>query len=186
MSYSQYLELHNRLAGKKKISIIKSECVGACIEQLVSDENIDRKYRAIIIVALSGGLRINEALSLTRSSFEFDQSTGELYAAVNVLKKRRDEQRIIKIHPSATQFIRNYLSEVLRPFDSNERTMLRVIKRIFECESICNHSLRHSLISLLLDKNLSHLKISKLIHVNVKAIEFYSHINYKKVLGEVF
>jgi integrase len=186
MEYAKYFELYSRLNGVKKIAVLRTECLSEFIQAVVQDPDIDREYKTFLLAALSGGLRVNEALALTKSSFV--EQAGDLFVTVRVLKKRKEEERLVKIHPEAVATVRQWLSTVIgKPFKFSYRTTLRRIKDLVGLEEICNHSLRHSLISFLLfEKNLTHIKAAKLIHIGLDSMLHYSHLNERKVWKEIF
>lgn len=186
MGYTHYFELYSRLNGEKKIAVLRTELLQEFIKEVVADQAIDQEYRSFLLVSLSGGLRVNEGLALTKASFA-DQADG-LYVTVKVLKKRKEEERLIKIHPEAVPTLRLWLSTVVgAPFKFSESTALRRIKALVGLQEICNHSLRHSLISyLLFERNLTHIKAAKLIHIGLDSMMHYSHLNERKAWKEVF
>lgn len=186
MEYAKYFELYNRLNGVKKIAVLKTELLQEFIKKVVADTSIDMEYKAFLLVTLSGGLRVNEALALTKEDF-LDQGD-ELYVTVKVLKKRKEEERLVKVHPDAVSTVRLWLSTVVgKPFKLSYRTTLRRIQDLVGLEEICNHSLRHTLISFLLfERNLTHIKAAKLIHIGLDSMMHYSHLNERKVWKEIF
>lgn len=186
MDYAQFFEKHSRLNGTNQIAVLKTECMDAFIEAVVADAAIDREYKALMLTSLSGGLRINEALALCKADFTVQD--GQLYVTIKVLKKRKAEQRLVKVHPKAAPTVQAWLSTVVgKPFKKSSRTALRRIKDLIGLSEICNHSLRHSLISyLLFEKNLTHIKAAKLIHIGLESMLHYSHLNERKAWAEVF
>ena len=187
--YASYFEIHSRLAGQKKIAIVKSDCLPDFIKALTSDPDVDMHTKAFIFTALSGGLRVNEALTLTNKDFVMDED-GNMYAEVRVLKKRGNKniKRTVRLHPDSVPLIQELLkTNAGKLFKHTERTYLNKVKAIIGLKEVCNHSLRHSLISyLLFEKDLNHLKAAKLIKIGVKSIEHYSHLNERRVLKSIF
>lgn len=186
MRYAGYFEIYNRLNGANKIAVLKTELMEQFVEAVVADSAIDREYKTLLLTSLSGGLRISEALALKKTDFQ--EQDGQLYVTVRVLKKRKKEERLVKIHPKAVPIVQSWLATVVgKPFKRSSRTALRRIKELVGMEEICNHSLRHSLISyLLFEKNLTHIKAAKLIHIGLESMLHYSHLNEKKAWAEVY
>jgi integrase len=179
--YEKFIQNFPRNHGKKPISIVRSECFDDFIKELVFDNSIKNTFRALIIACLSGGLRISEALSLEKESF-FEED-GYLFFRVKVLKKRRDESRLVRVHPIAQSFMKSYLSsKVGKPFEITPQASCRKLKAIFGAD-FCNHSLRHSYISyLLFQENLFHMNVSKIMHVSVTTLSHYAHLDESRVL----
>lgn len=186
MGYGRFFELYNRLNGTKKIAVLKTDKLQEFISELVADTKLDRHYKIFLLISLSGGLRVTEALSLSKNDFSFQD--GDIYVRVNVLKKQKEEERLIKVHPLAVRIVTEWLSGVVgKLFKFSARSTLRWIKELTGLQEICNHSLRHSLISFLLfERNLTHIKAAKLIHIGLDSMMHYSHLNERKVWKEVF
>lgn len=188
IDYSKFFRVTKRLAGEKEIAIVRGEMVPELIKTLINDQEIDdRVYKAFFIICLSGGLRVTEGLDLKKGDFIEDE--GDLYANVSVLKKRsKKETRYIKIHPEGKGFVKEVLrTKIGQPFHWNRTTALRKIQRYFKVPGICNHTLRHSMISYyLFEEGLSREVTAKLVHVTQKMIDNYAHLDERKVLANVF
>lgn len=186
MDYKRFFEIHSRLNGAKKIAVLRTELMDEFVDAIVSDTSIDTEYKTLLLTSLSGGLRISEALALKKT--DFVTLDGELYANIKVLKKQKKEERLIKIHPKARPLLQARLSTVIgKPFKLSGRTALRRIQNLVGLPEICNHSLRHSLISFLLfERNMTHMKAAKLIHIGIASMLHYSHLNERKAWAEVF
>lgn len=158
------------------------------IKTVINDPNIDdREYKAFFIVCLSGGLRVTEGLRLKKSSFMVED--GQLFAESGVLKKRqKKETRYSRVHPAGQEFVLSFLdTKIGKIFDWDRSTAFRKIKKYFRVEGLCNHSLRHSIISYyLFEEGLSREMTSKLVHINNKTIDHYAHLDEKKFLKKVF
>jgi len=186
MQYSQFFETCDRLASKKSIALVKGALLPAFIEAVVSDKAMDNEFRALVLISLSGGLRISEALALTRENFEKQENC--LYLRAKVLKRRKNEQRWARIHPQASDFVENYIRDkVGAVVKLSQPTAYRRMQRHFQVEGVCNHSLRHSNISyLLFEQNMTHIKAAKLLHVHTKTIEHYAHLDERRALKQLW
>jgi len=186
MTYAEYFEIHSRLNGKKKIAVLKTEHLFDFIRDVVADTELEREYKVFVLVSLSGGLRVSEALALRKSDFLYQD--GILYFNSKVLKKQKREERLVKVHPEAQAIAGSWLETCVgKLFKFSSSTALRRIKALTGLEQICTHSLRHSLISyLLFERNLTHIKAAKLIHIGLDSMMHYSHLNERKVWKEVF
>ena len=147
---------------------------------------VDPSFKALTIISLSGGLRITERLKLKKK--DFLEEDGILYIRVQVLKKKRDEKRWARIHPVATPFIKDYIKHLIGAIvKMSQPTAYRKTRRYFKFDGVCNHSLRHSNISyMLFEEDMNHLKLSKLLHIDVNTIAHYAHLNERKTLKAIF
>ncbi|MFZ4404039.1 MAG: tyrosine-type recombinase/integrase [Pseudobdellovibrionaceae bacterium] len=186
MDYRRFFESHDRLASQKQIGLIKSDLMNEFVSAFVDDHSIETKFKALVLISLSGGLRVSEAFKLKKEDFLSED--GVLYIRVSVLKKKRREKRWARIHPLALEFIQNYISTIVGPVvRMSQPTAYRKTKKYFGVAGVCNHSLRHSNISyMLFEENMNHIKLAKLLHINVNTIEHYSHLNEKRTLKSVF
>lgn len=185
--YAEFFESHQRLKSKKKIAVVRGDRFAELIRAVVADPEIDDpEYKAFFCVCLSGGLRVSEGLSLRKADF-FEQEGG-LYASVKVLKKKRQDQRYIRVHPDAVECVKSIIdSKVTEIFQWVSVTCIRKVRGYLKVPDLCNHSLRHSAISYyLFEEKLSREETSKLVHVSSKIIDFYAHLDEKKVLRGLF
>nr|BFD64797.1 hypothetical protein BdHM001_34780 [Bdellovibrio sp. HM001] len=184
--YARFFTLEKRVNSKKKIAVLKSEMLPEFFAELIADAEIDRSLKALIVTSISGGLRITEALSLKKGDFYPEDDI--LFAESSVLKKRKDDERLIMIHPAAKDFLWQYVQDKIGPlFGYTRDGALKAVKRVFDVEGICNHSWRHTMISFFLfEVNFSREKTAKLMHVSVNIIDRYAHLNEKKALREAF
>ena len=183
--YSQFFEYHDRLASQKQLGLVKSDLLPPFITTLLNDPAMERSYKALVLTCLSGGLRISEALALTKEDFTIEN--GNLFLRSNVLKKRHKEKRWCRIHPLAQEFILSYITPIVgKIFKTSQSTAFRHTRLHFG-PHVCNHSLRHSNISyLLFEENITHMKVAKLLHIGIHTIEHYAHLNEKRTLTELF
>lgn len=184
--YAKFFLTSKRLSSsQKKLALVRGEHFEQFILTLINDQSVTEELRCLFVTALCGGLRINEALSLKASDFNYD--SGELYSEVKVLKKRREDTRTILIPSYASDFIFNFVKKSLdiKLFNISVRTAQREVIEIFNVPGICCHSMRHSAVSFFLDK-LSVQETAKLCHVNVAIIDKYYHIDERRTLAKVF
>ncbi|MEK2647404.1 site-specific integrase [Bdellovibrio sp. BCCA] len=184
--YSGFFTLVNRLNSDKKISILIGEKFEEFMKMWIAESTLDRQFRVLIVVMICGGLRISEALLLTKKDFFTED--GHLFAESDVLKKRRKDGRMILIHPIAQQFVLDYINSKVGPlFDYTRDGIFKKLKRTFNIIGICNHSWRHSMISYyLFVAELSREKIAKIMHISVKIIDHYAHLDEKRTLKNVW
>lgn len=184
--YAKFFLTSKRLSSKqKKLALVRGEFFEEFIKVLIADESVTEELRCLFVIALCGGLRINEALSLKASDFNYDN--GELYGEVKVLKKRREDSRTILIPKYAAEFVFNFIKKSLniKLFNLSVRTAQRSVIEIFNIPGICCHSMRHSAVSFYLNR-LSIQEAALLIHLNVAIITRYYHIDEKRTLKKVF
>lgn len=179
---------HKRLSEKgREIALIEN--IAEFIELLLKRKDIPTEYKVFATLALSAGCRTNEvARSLKKEDFQ--EMDGNLYFKIRVLKKRRDDTRWGRVHPSAVDFIKNYLKSCVGYLVKKSDSALRKqTKKFFAEKSFCQHAYRHSAISYLLfqsPKKMTHIELSKLLHMSVQVVERYAWLDEKSVLKEVF
>lgn len=185
MKYEKMIEKQSRLNSNKQIDLVSGEQLESFLKSIIEDKNLENELKAFIILSISGGLRVSEVRQLKKEHiYEID---GNVFGKIKVLKKSRTEYREFIIHPIAKSFLKDYAKSVIGHLvKSSQPTLYRKIQATFGGD-FCNHSLRHSLISyLLFEKNMNHLKAAKLMHMGVKTIEHYAHLNERKTLKEIF
>lgn len=186
MDYTSYFLQSPRYSGRKAIALVKGDLFSPFIQALASDSSLDKEYRAFIICAISGGLRVEEALSLSKVSFEVQDDA--LYFRTQVLKKRRSDSRWCRVHPEGQALVQEVLRDKVGPlFSWTQGTALLRAKRTFKLEGICNHSFRHSAVSYyLFTENLSREATAKLVHISSKIVDVYAHLDERNVLSKMF
>jgi len=186
MDYSKFFMQAPRLNSKKTIALLRGEMFAEFIDTIAKDESLDLEYRAFLICAVSAGLRVEEALSLTRESFEVDGEV--LQFKVKVLKKRREETRWCFVHPMGKAVVERVLKEKIgKLFNWTQCTALNRAKKFFPVEGICSHSWRHSAVSyFLFHENFSIAETAKFIHVTTDIIDHYSHLDERKLFKKMF
>jgi integrase len=151
----------------------------------VVDDSIKEEYRMFLICCVSAGLRVSEALSITKECFNEDERG--LFFEVKVLKKRKVVTRWCMIDPDAVALVKKVLKEKIgKLFDWTTMTCLRRAKALFDLPGICNHSLRHSAVSYyLFEKNLSAEIVGKIIHITPYIVNYYAHLDERAFLSNM-
>lgn len=183
--YENYFQITKRLTSEKQIAIVKGELLADFLKTVIEDSELSSQLKAFICVAASGGLRVSEALDLKKT--DFINEDGMIFVKTKVLKKRKEESRLIRIHPAAQEFISDYVKEKVGCiFKLNASTFYRQLLEVFPV-GICNHSFRHSNISFLLfQKEMTHIQVAKLLHIGLKTIEHYAHLDERKLLKSIY
>lgn len=183
--YENFFIKSKRLTSEKPLALIDGDKLEQFFGALLSDPEIDSDLKLFIFLAASGGLRVTEALALTKEDFQIQD--GILYFELKVLKKRKEETRYARVHPLVQKYVQAEIkSKVGKLIKKNPSTLYRALRCHFPV-GICNHSLRHSLISyLLFSKDYTALKVAKLMSIGNKTVEHYAHLDQRKALREVF
>ena len=153
---------------------------------------------AILEVIYSGGLRINEALSLNLEHFNLEDCT------MRILGKGSKE-RISYLGQPAIESIKNYLAERAsagvpchNPKDAvfinqrdNKRITARSVQRSFKTylafaglpSDLTPHKLRHSFATHLLDAGADLRSVQELLgHENLSTTQIYTHISAERLM----
>lgn len=142
----------------------------------------DREIKGIIMVIISYGLRISEALSLKKKDFNFYTAT------IHLKKGKGNKDRIVPIlHEDIYYFKDMLLAKSSDDFAFNQKTLSvgqvrRKIKAMIYKEiGLCNvnpHKLRHTIATLLLSNGVSLLAIATLLgHKSIKTTQIYTHLS---------
>lgn len=142
----------------------------------------DREIKGIILVLISYGLRISEAMSLRKKDFNFYTST------ILIKKGKGNKDRIIPIlHEDIFYFKNMLLAKSSDDFAFNLKGLSvgqvrRKIKAMIYKEiGLCNvnpHKLRHTIATLLLSNGVSLLAIATLLgHKSIKTTQIYTHLS---------
>lgn len=88
--YKKYFMTQKKLTTNngKTVEVLNYNIIDDFVDELIDDNNIKLETKVLIIVMLSGGLRVSEALSLKKSDFFLDRDNDWLYH-IGVLKKRK-------------------------------------------------------------------------------------------------
>jgi integrase len=187
--YRKFFKIHSRLrsAESRHVAVIDHHLYEQCLVDLRDDASIKSETRILLLLIISAGLRITEALSLQRCSFEVD---GEhLYFYTKVLKKREPIERKSVVHPMVASAVKAHLLK-FRAFDKifclNRHQSLYAVKSVFG-KTLDLHALRHSHISyLLFYKKFTLEEIQEIMQLNVETIRFYSHLDTTPLLRELY
>lgn len=154
----------------------------------------DREIKGIIMVIISYGLRISEALSLRKRDFNFYSST------IHVRNGKGNKDRIIPIlHDDIFYFKNILLIKNEDDFAFNQKRLSvgqvrRKIKSVIYKEiglsNVNPHKLRHTIATLLLSNGVSLLAIATLLgHKSIKTTQIYTHLSlsdYKSAYKAAF
>lgn len=142
------------------------------LKLLKSKKELDRCYASILLIQLTNGARISEAV---RAYKEFVR-TGRNEVFVRVSKKKRDDMRLMVIHPHVEKCVD--LADV-----DEELLKERVRKYCISRLGVNTHSLRYAFITHLLKLNISPSIIAKITHHS--KLDFILHYTQKKTAEEV-
>jgi len=167
------------------------------------DEKCDQEFAnfarlrdvAIIETIYSGGLRINEALSLSESRLD-------LIGDIVKVKGKGKKERIAGLGKSAIGALRQYIAEKKRMFGSSDRnsplfvnkfgTALtpRSFQRYFKMylgmaglpSDMTPHKLRHSFATHMLDAGADLRSVQELLgHANLSTTQIYTHVSTQRL-----
>lgn len=203
MGYERFFQESKRVSGSnKRVLIINPDLFTQFMEAVAADSKLPADIKIFCLVAASSGGRVSEVLSLHKKDFN---SNGLFDLAVLKKKrKKRDGQRLAngkyemepddertrlcRLHQAAVPIVDALLAhrkpqEFLLRADRNQ--ILYGLKKHFGPHMEC-HSFRHSHVSYLMNKGMTHLKIAKLVDIDVNNVSKYSHLNQAKTLEEIF
>lgn len=147
-----------------------------------NDSIDDREIKGIIMVIISYGLRISEALSLRKKDFNFYTST------IHIRNGKGNKDRIIPIlHDDIYYFKDILLTKDTNDFAFNKkglsvgqvrRKIKSIIYREVGLSNVNPHKLRHTIATLLLSNGVSLLAIATLLgHKSIKTTQIYTHLS---------
>jgi len=185
--YRPFFKVHSRVSSKRHVAVIEPSRYEEFLEVLSKDPAVPQNIKILFFLIVSAGLRITEALSLRRSSFEIED--GELYFYNKVLKKRDVIERKSIVHPAVASQVKEHLLK-FRQFDKifsiDRHQALYQIKKAFG-EALDLHALRHSHISyLIFEKGFSAEEVEALISLNRDTVAFYAHKDPSQMLKELY
>lgn len=142
----------------------------------------DREIKGIIMVIISYGLRISEALSLRKKDFNFYSST------IRIRNGKGNKDRIIPILQEDIFYFKNMLvAKSSDDFAFNlkglsvgqvRRRIKSIIYREVGLSNVNPHKLRHTIATLLLSNGVSLLAIATLLgHKSIKTTQIYTHLS---------
>jgi integrase len=188
-NYRGFFQIHSRVKSAESlhVAVIDHSKYEDCLAAIKDDLKIREDIKVLLYLIISAGLRISEALSLQRMSFEVDGDN--LYFYTKVLKKREFVERRAIVHPVVALAVKSYLLK-FRAFDKifsiDRHQALYAVKSALG-KALDLHALRHSHISyLLFEKKLTLEEVEGLIKLNMDTIVLYSHLNSKPLLDDLY
>lgn len=170
-----------RMSGKgSKITVIEPSQYLEFFLTLEVNENMDPQFKAFLAIAVSGGCRVTEALSLKAGHID-----SEGHFRIRVLKKRTEEPvtRPCMLSPVALEIVKDYIARLKigtfeNLFNMHRSTVHRHIKKHFGFNA-CSHSIaRHSHISWLLHNlGISTEKVAVEMAMLTHVVDAYNHAN---------
>ncbi len=168
-----------RMSGKgSKITVIEPSHYLEFFEAIKADQSMAPEFKAFLAIAVSGGCRVSEALSLKAGHID-----SEGHFRVKVLKKRTIEPiyRPCMLCPVAFQIVKDYVKDMNQfdlLFSMHRSTVHRHIKKHFGSNA-CSHSIaRHSHISWLLhNQEISTEKVAVEMAMLTHVVDAYNHAN---------
>jgi integrase/recombinase XerD len=154
----------------------------------------NKKHKAMLFTAYSGGLRVSEVVNLKIKHIDSDR----MQILVEQAKGKKD--RYVTLSPVLLDILRDYI-KTYKPkpktylFESGQTQTqypTRTVQRIFQLakekafidKEIGIHSLRHSFATHLLEKGTDIRYIKDLLgHFNIKTTERYLHVSRKALVN---
>ena len=193
------IQTQRKTGSRKKTSIIAPHLFKEFFTRLKS-EPIDNEIKTILAIAISGGMRITEALSIRRC--DIDLADG--FVKVKVLKKRgfykaKDGRtkpaspvyRDALLIDEALEISRDYLTKCgarnyEKIFGVTRSTIHRHIKKIFGADASAHSISRHSFIShLFFEKEQSNDEIQNIMELSRRYVDTYNHMDVKRHLKKI-
>lgn len=167
----------------KKLPVILSKKE---IEKMIQVTN-NFKYRAIISIMYSAGLRLSELLNLKWADIDFKRKT------IHVKNSKGGKDRVVMLSPKVAKM----LKRMAKPMNGlvfvnrkGEKYSSRLIHNLIAksasraeiMKAVTPHTLRHSFATHLLESGLDVRYIQQLLgHSSVKTTMIYTHVSKKKV-----
>ncbi|HRR06494.1 MAG TPA: tyrosine recombinase XerC [Victivallales bacterium] len=149
---------------------------------------------AILEIIYSGGLRINEALSLNESDID-------LLSEISIVKGKGKKERIAPIGKQAAIALKKYIDVKRKIFSSEKKSPLflnkfgtrltpRSFQRNFKAylsiaglpKDLTPHKLRHSFATHMLDAGADLRTVQELLgHANLSTTQIYTHISSQRL-----
>jgi integrase/recombinase XerD len=152
----------------------------------------NKKHKAMLFTAYSGGLRVSEVVSLKLS--DIDSKRMQIF--ISRAKGKKD--RYVNLSPVLLDILREYVAD-FKPkkylFESSQTGMqypIRTVQQIFTIarqkggikKEVGIHSLRHSFATHLLEKGTDIKYIKDILgHYNIKTTERYLHVSRKALVN---
>lgn len=165
------------------------------IENYHQDSWENKRDLAILFVVFGCGLRISEALSLTKVALQNQQNI--------IIKGKGDKERMVPLLPIILQKINNYLNSCPFPISNNQpiflsknnksmhrsnfaKTISQVRKKLNLSENVTPHSFRHAFATELLNENVDLRTIQELLgHASLSTTQRYTKVDKKRLLESV-
>lgn len=182
ISLNPFSRIKRRRCAKKLPKTLSFSQFKQVCEICWNDTIADREIKGIILIMISYGLRISEALSLRKKDFNFYTST------IHVKEGKGNKDRIIPIlHEDIYYFKNLLLAKSSDDFAFNQkglsvgqvrRRIKSVIYREIGLSNVNPHKLRHTIATLLLSHGVSLLSIATLLgHKSIKTTQIYTHLS---------
>lgn len=187
-----FIQSQRRSGTHRPIQVINPEYYNEFFERLKNEVSVPLYFKAFITFALSGGLRVSEALSVRVC--EVNTKTGSYQ--VTVLKKRVGEghqvKREVELHPIAMELFIKYLKATPElkyfsfAFDFSRDHAGRMIRKLFGAHA-CPHSIcRHSHISWLHAQGMSPSTISRIVEIDINTTQAYNHVDRRAIMRRAY
>jgi len=165
------------------------------IENYHQDSWENKRDLAILFVVFGCGLRISEALSLTKVALQNQQNI--------IIKGKGDKERMVPLLPIILQKINDYLNSCPFPISNNQpiflsknnksmhrsnfaKTISQVRKKLNLSENVTPHSFRHAFATELLNENVDLRTIQELLgHASLSTTQRYTKVDKKRLLESV-
>jgi site-specific recombinase XerD len=156
----------------------------------------NKKHKAMLFTAYSGGLRVSEVVNLKLSDID------SVRMQIMVQRAKGKKDRYVNLSPVLLDILRSYIREskprpALYLFESEQTHTAyptRTVQQIFSQaknkagirKEVGIHSLRHSFATHLLDKGTDIRYIKDLLgHFDIKTTERYLHVSKKQLVNVV-
>jgi site-specific recombinase XerD len=159
--------------------------------RLILDHTQNPKHKLLLMLIYSSGLRVSEAVTLTRADIDLDRKT----VFVRSAKGRKDRYTLLstRIARAITEYYDNYgITGWLFPgVPAHHHITIRSAQKIFEQalrkskiqKSVSIHSLRHAFATHLLENGTDIKYIQTLLgHASITTTERYTHVAKNTVL----
>lgn len=194
ISLNPFSRAKRRRFAKKLPSTLSFSQFKSICDLCWNDTISDREIKGLILIMISYGLRISEALSLRKKDFNFYAAT------IHIKNGKGGKDRIIPIlHEDIFYFKNMLLAKSSDDFAFNQkglsvgqirRRIKSVIYREIGLSNVNPHKLRHTIATLLLSHGVSLLAISTLLgHKSIKTTQIYTHLSlsdYKSAYKAAF
>lgn len=165
------------------------------IENYHQDSWENKRDLAILFVVFGCGLRISEALSLTKVALQNQQNI--------IIKGKGDKERMVPLLPIILQKINDYLNSCPFPISNNQpiflsknnksmhrsnfaKTISQIRKKLNLSENVTPHSFRHAFATELLNENVDLRTIQELLgHASLSTTQRYTKVDKKRLLESV-